>query len=124
MKMKTKQEFLNQPIPEGTKFRFIFGKPTNRGEWANGIYKTIFAIEASTCVWDSHNIVILDDAYDYCNAYELNEIKQKIKDARAKFFENKSVVVEMNNLRGFFHDQSIDPSIDSVSCLEKYRLVE
>ena len=120
----SKQEALNQPIPEGTKFRMIFETPTNRGEWANGIYSTISAIEASTCNWDAHSITVLDDAYDYCEAYGYPEIKQKVKDTRSKFLENKSIVVEMNNLRSFFHDQSINPSIDSVSCLEKYQLID
>lgn len=119
-----KQEALNQPIPEGTKFRIIFEAPTNRGEWAKGIYRTISAIEASTCHWDVHTITVLDDAYDYCDAYGYPEIKQKIKDVRSKFIENKSIGDGMNNLRGFFHDQSIDPSVDSVSCLEKYQLVD
>ena len=107
------EEIWNQPVPKSYEKHFIFEYPKNRKDWAQKIHQTIEVIEESTCSWDEGNIKILYDAFDYCEAYNLKKLKKKVIELRTKFFAKKSVVIDMNNLRYFFHDEWFNPTSDT-----------
>ena len=109
--MVTNEEIWNQSLPPNFKQKCSFmDTPFNRKTWAQEIWGFIEVIEESSHGWDERNITILDDAYDYCDAYGIKEVRDKIKELHTRFFEGQeSLTVDMNYLRSFFHDEWIKP---------------
>uniref|UniRef100_A0A6M3JVL2 Uncharacterized protein n=1 Tax=viral metagenome TaxID=1070528 RepID=A0A6M3JVL2_9ZZZZ len=106
----------NQPLPANYKMHCPFlDTPTNRKSWAYEIYTVIERFEGTTLPWDERSIK-MDDAYDYCDAYNLKEVRNEIRKLHTIFFtEQRSINVDMDYVKHFFHDEIEKPSDNSFS---------
>jgi hypothetical protein len=117
----TNEDIWNMSIPKNIIHCFLRVQPTNRKEWAKAIYNVISAIEQSTCMWDNHSLKILDDAYNYCEAYNLYDMKNKIVEYHTKYFTDEDISIDMNDIRNFFHDEWFNPTDDeSLTLADRY----